>query len=69
MLPSSPVLVTAETDPSRLRALAGLLVEDPAAATVPPSATSGPKGATAVVVDRAALSPGMEDWLAEVRLW
>ena len=60
------MLVTSETDPSRLSALAGLLVEAPAATTVPASAPSGPDGATAVIVDRAALSPGMEDWVGKV---
>lgn len=63
---SSPVLVTSETDPSRLGALAGLFVEAPATTTLPTSATSGPDGATAVLADRAALSPGMEDWLGQV---
>lgn len=60
------MLVTAETDPSRLGALAGLLVDSPAVATLPPCAAAGPDGAAAVIVDRTAVSPEMEDWLGEV---
>lgn len=60
------MLITSETDPSRLDALAGLLVEAPSATTVPPGAPCGPGGTSAVIVDRTALSPGMEDWVGEV---
>ncbi len=63
---SYPVLVSSETDPDRLRALGGLSVGSLPAVTVPPSATSGPDGSDALIVDRAALSPELEDWLERV---